>query len=97
VGDGRKPEALDAYWQAVPAEHRAAVEAVAMDLWEPYFPSTLADVPEAQGKIVHDPYPLGGRLSEAVDQVRQAEHRVLAQAGDDRLTGEMDPGIWTRG
>jgi hypothetical protein len=60
VGDGRKPEALDAYWQAVPAEHRAAVEAVAMDLWEPYFPSTLADVPEAQGKIVHDPYPLGG-------------------------------------
>lgn len=87
VGEGRKQAALDAYWQQVPAEHRAAVEAVAMDLWEPYFHSTMAYVPEAQGKIVHDPYHLGRMLSEAVDQVRKTEHRVLAEAGDDRLAG----------
>jgi transposase len=87
VGDGRKQAAMDAYWQQVPAEHRAGIEAVAMDLWEPYFNSTMAHVPEAAGKIVHDPYHLSQMLSEAVDQVRKAEHRVLAARGDDRLAG----------
>jgi len=87
VGDGRKQEALDGYWQQVPAEHRAAVEAVAMDLWEPYFNSTVAHVPEALSKIVHDPYHLGQMLSQAVDKVRRAEHRVLMETGDDRLAG----------
>jgi transposase len=87
VGEGRKQEALDGYWQQVSAEHRAGVEAVAMDLWEPYFNSTVAHVPAAASKIVHDPYHLGRMLSEAVDQVRKAEHRVLMEVGDDRLAG----------
>lgn len=87
VGEGRKQEALDGYWQQVSAEHRAGVEAVAMDLWEPCFNSTVAHVPEAAGKIVHDPYHLGKMLREAVDQVRRAEHRVLMETGDARLAG----------
>jgi len=87
VGDGRTQEALDGYWRGLPAEHLGAVEAVAMDLWEPYFVSTVAHVPEAVDKIVHDPYHLGRMLSEAVDQVRKAEHRVLRAAGDERLAG----------
>jgi transposase len=87
VGDGRKQEALDGYWQQMTAEHRSAVEAVAMDLWEPYFNSTMAHVPEAAAKIVHDPYHLGRMLSQAVDKVRKAEHRVLSEAGDPRLAG----------
>lgn len=87
VGDGRKQEALDGYWQQVSAAHRAGVEAVAMDLWEPYFNSTMTYVPEAAGKIVHDPYHLGQMLSEAVDRVRRAEHRVLKEMGDERLAG----------
>jgi transposase len=87
VGDGRKQEALDAYWEQVPAPHRAGVEAVAMDLWDPYFNSTMKHVPGAAGKIVHDPYHLGRMLSEAVDKVRKAEHRVLMETDDDRLAG----------
>jgi transposase len=87
VGDGRKQETLDAYWEQMPSEHRAAVEAVAMDLWAPYFNSTLAHVPEASGKIVHDPFHLGGMLNEAVDNVRKAEHRHLLEAGEFCLRG----------
>ena len=87
VGDGRKQEALDAYWQPMPNEHRAAVEAVAMDMWEPYFNSTMAHVPEAASKIVHDPYHLSRMLNEAVDKVRKGEHRRLQEEGDDRLAG----------
>lgn len=95
VGDGRKQEALDGYWRQMPVEHRAAVEAVAMDLWEPYFNSTMAHVPEAAQKIVHDPYHLARMLSEAVDKVRKAEHRVLAQSGDERLAGSKY--VWLYG
>ena len=95
VGDGRKQEALDGYWKRLPAEHRELVEAVAMDMWEPYFNSTLAHVPEAAGKIVHDPYHVAGMLTKAVDQVRKAEHRVLTEAGDDRLAGTKY--IWVYG
>jgi transposase len=87
VGDGRKQEALDAYWQQMPEEHLAAVEAVAMDMWEPYFNSTMAHVPAAADKIVYDPYHLGRMLNEAVDKVRKGEHRRLREEGDERLAG----------
>lgn len=87
VGDGRKQESLDAYWKQLPTEYLAAVEAVAMDLWAPFFNSTVAHVPEASGKIVHDPFHLGRMLNGAVDKVRKGEHRHLLKAGDGRLAG----------
>jgi transposase len=58
-----------------------------MDLGEPYGLSTMTHVPEAAQKIVHDPYHLGRRLSEAVDQVRKAEPRCLEPVGDQRWAG----------
>jgi transposase len=87
VGDGRTQEALDGYWKQVPAEHRAQVQAVAMDMWDPYYDSTLTHVPGAADKIVYDPFHVGKMLNEAVDKVRRAEHRVLSKAGDERLAG----------
>ena len=73
---------------SVPVEHRAAVEAVAMDLWEPYFNSTVAHVPEAADKIVHDPYHLGRMLSEAVDKVRRS--RASGSDGSGRRAAGRD-------
>jgi transposase len=95
VGDGRTQETLDAYWQRLPSELRAGVEAVAMDLWAPYYQSTVAHVPEAEGKIVHDPYHLGRMLSDAVDTVRKSEHRRLAAEGDQSLAGPKH--LWLYG
>ena len=40
------------------AEQLAGVEAIAMDMWKPYVQSTLAHVPGAASKIVHDPFHL---------------------------------------
>jgi transposase len=95
VGDGRTQETLDAYWQRLPAELRAGVEAVAMDLWAPYYQSTVAHVPAAEGQSVHDPYHLGRMLSDAVDRVRKSEHRRLAAEGDHRLAGTKP--LWLYG
>lgn len=87
VGDGRDQGALDVFWQGLTAEQRSSVQAVAMDLWEPYKSSTVAHVPQAAEKIVHDPFHLGRHMNEAVDTVRKAEHKVLTQRGDERLKG----------
>ena len=54
VREGRAQESLDAYWQQFEAEELTGVQAVAMDLWDPYIQSTKAYVPEAESKIVHD-------------------------------------------
>jgi transposase len=87
VGDGRSQESLDRYWQQWTREELAAVEAVGMDMWDPYFQSTLAQVPEAQRKIVYDPFHLSCHMNKAVNEVRKAEARELLKAGDTTLQG----------
>ena len=66
-------------------EQLAGVAAIAMDLWKPYGQSTLAQVPGAAGKIVHDPFHLVKAMNAAVNEVRQSEHRRLQAQGDDLL------------
>jgi transposase len=87
VGEERNQASLDAFWEALTAEQLAGVEAVAMDMWEPYVQSTLAHLPGAVSKIVHDPFHLVKYLNEAVNEVRLREHRRLQAAGDDTLKG----------
>jgi transposase len=95
VGPERKQESLDAYWESLTREQLQGVQAVAMDMWEPYVRSTLAHVPGAASKIVHDPFHLVQYMNEAVNQVRQDEHRRLQAAGDDTLKGTRQ--LWLYG
>ena len=95
VGEDRKQESLDAFWVGLTPTQLAGVEAVAMDMWEPYVQSTLAHVPEAQAKIVHDPFHLVKAMNEAVNEVRKNEHRRLQAQGDDILTGTRQ--LWLYG
>jgi transposase len=85
IADERKQEALDGFWRSLTPEQLASIDAVAMDMWEPYLLSTRAHVPDADSKIVHDPFHLVRHLNEAVDAVRRAEHKALMAEGDDRL------------
>ena len=95
VGEQRRKESLDAFWESLTAEQLAGVEAVAMDMWDPYVQSTLAHVPGAVGKIVHDPFHLVKYMNEAVNEVRIAEHRRLQSAGDDILKSSRH--LWLYG
>jgi transposase len=88
VADDRKRESLEAFWALGLTEaQRAQVEAIAMDMWEPYVQATRAHVPGADGKIVFDRFHCAKHLNEGVDRVRRAEHRELRDRGDARLTG----------
>lgn len=87
LADDRKQESLDGFWATLTLPQLAGIEAVAMDMWEPYVRSTHAALPRAVEKIVFDKFHVVKHLHDAVDQVRRAEHRAHKRAGDDRLTG----------
>jgi len=95
VGAGRQRESLDGFWEGLTAEQLAGVQAVGMDMWEPYLQSTLAHVPGAASKIVHDPFHLVKYMNEAVNDVRKSEHRRLQSLGDDTLKNTRQ--LWLYG
>jgi len=87
VAEGRAEASLDGYWTSQTEEQKAGVAAIAMDMWDPYVNSTRRHLPDADGKIVFDKFHIARHLSEAVDQVRRKENKMLRAAGDDRLAG----------
>jgi transposase len=66
-------------------EQKQAVEAVAVDMWEPFIRTIEKEVPDAD--IVHDKYHVSKYLGEAVDKVRRQEHKELMAQGDETLKG----------
>jgi transposase len=87
VAEDRRQSSLDGFWKTLTAEQVNDIEAVAMDMWDPYVASVREHVPEAEGKIVFDKFHVAQHLGDAVDQVRRKENKTLKAAGDDRLTG----------
>lgn len=89
VADDREAESLGEYFQSLSDEQRQAIDAVAMDMWQPYIKATHEHLPwpGAEEKIVFDRFHILKLMNEAVDAVRKQEHRRLQAAGDDRLKG----------
>lgn len=87
VADDRGRAALDGFWTSLTPEQREQVEAVSMDMWEPYIQSTREHLPGADEKIVFDKFHIAQHLGNAVDQVRRQEHRARMAAGDPILKG----------
>src|SRR5215831_13714939 len=87
VAEDRKQSSLDGFWPTLSQEQRDGIEAVAMDMWDPYIASTKAHLSNADSKIVFDKFHIAKHLSEAVDQVRRQENKELRDEGDHRLVG----------
>jgi len=81
----RKKSSLDAYYQSLTEDQLAGIQAIAMDMWEPFITSTHHYVPHAAAKIVFDRFHVMTHMTKAVDDVRKAEHRRLQEQGDDTL------------
>lgn len=81
----RTSEAAGKLWETLSAEQKQEIEAVAMDMWEPFIQSAAQHVPDAD--VVHDRFHISKYLNEAVDQVRRHEHKELQAQGDDTLKG----------
>jgi transposase len=90
VVEARTQAAAEALWDTLPEAQRQAVEAVALDMWEPFMNATKVKAPQAA--LVHDKFHVAAHLNEAVDQVRRAEHKELMAAGDETLKGSRQ--LW---
>ncbi len=87
VGERRKKETLDAFLGTLSLEQRAAIEAVAPDMWDPFLTSIKEHLPGAKEKLVFDRFHIMKHANEGVDQVREREDRELLKDGDPTLKG----------
>jgi transposase len=85
VVEERTTEAGDRLWDTLSPEQKQGVEAVAVDMWEPFIQTIEKQVPDAD--IVHDRFHVSKYLGEAVDKVRRQEHKELMAQGDETLKG----------
>ena len=95
VCDDRGQESLESYYRQFSKEELAGVEAVAMDMWDPYIAATKAYVPEAEKKIVFDRFHVMRQVLEAVDKVRKQEHKELLERGEQVLKGTKYLWLWS--
>ena len=95
VCDDRKQESLESYYRQFSKEELAGVEAVAMDMWDPYIAATKAYVPKAEKKIVFDRFHVMRQVLEAVDKVRKQEHKELLEQGEQVLKGTKYLWLWS--
>jgi transposase len=87
LADERRQASLDGYFDQFSEEQLARIEAVAMDMWEPFASSVRQHLEDADNKIVFDKFHIMKYMVEAVDTVRKAENRTLTSQGDKSLTG----------
>jgi transposase len=87
VADDRSAETLASYVESLSIDERLAIEAIAMDMWDPYRRTVRDYVPDGDTKIVVDKFHVMRHVTEAMDQVRRREQRALRKRGDRRLTG----------
>ena len=86
-GRERKKETLDAFFQQeLSARQRRGIEAVCVDMWEPYRLSLEQWIPNC--RIVYDKFHIMKRAHDAIDEVRRAESFARADAcgGGERPT-----------
>ena len=87
IADDRRADSLVPYFQGLSEAERGGIQAIAMDMWEPYRKTVREQVPDGEQKIVFDKFHVLQHMGAAVDHVRKAESRALAAEGDATLKG----------
>ena len=82
VAADRRTESLAAYYDALTETQRAALQAVATDMWPAYIRATVDGLPQGDQKIVFDRFHIMREMTRAVDTVRKQEHRAFLAAGE---------------
>lgn len=87
VSEDRKQQSLETYYDGLSLKQREGIEAVAMDMWDPFVAATKAKIPDAEKKSVFDRFQVMGHVGKAVDHVRKQEHRERMKEKDETLKG----------
>lgn len=87
LAEGRTKASFFSYLAPYTLAEVNEIEAIAMDMWSPFFETATASIPFAADKIVFDRYHVVQHMNHAVDQVRRAESKALWAGGDATLKG----------
>lgn len=85
MGEDRTEEALDRFFESLPAAVLGQIECITMDMWKPYRASCRKWIDGADEKTVLDRFHLERHLNEAVNDVRKQEACELTKQGIDWL------------
>ncbi len=87
VGEDRRKETLDRFFEQLPEKVRQGIECLTMDMWRPYRASCREWIENADEKTVLDRFHLESLLNKSVDEVRREEHREMKEEGIELLGG----------
>jgi transposase len=88
VAEDRRVESLAPFFAQLTPDQRRSIQAVAMDMWDPYMRATREGLADGEQRIVFDRFHIMRDITAAVDTVRKHEHRALGgTAAGSALTG----------
>lgn len=73
VGKGRSQATLEGFFDEIGEENAQGIEAIAVDMWDPYLAAIEARSPQAS--VVFDKFHVVGHYSKVIDRVRNDEVR----------------------
>jgi len=85
VGEGRRYETLKEFFASLNDEQRQSIEAIAMDMWDPYIKAVRECCPGA--RIVFDQFHVVQAFSKVIDKVRNDEYRKADEEGKELMKG----------
>lgn len=97
VAEDRRAESLAPFFAGLTPAQRDAIDAVAMDMWDPYIKATREGLTDGAARVVFDRFHIMQEMNTAVDLVRKQEHRTLRRTeGDSVLTGSKYLWLYSR-
>jgi len=85
IGEGRKYETLKAFFDSLRKDQRDSIEAIAIDMWDPYIKAIKECCPRAS--IVFDQFHVIKAFGKVIDKVRNAEYQKANRDGKEVIKG----------
>ncbi len=85
IGEGRKYETLKAFFDSLTEAQKASIQAIAMDMWDPYIKAVKECCPGAS--IVFDQFHVVKAFNKVIDKVRNTEYRKANKEGKEVIKG----------
>lgn len=85
VGKHRRASTLMMFFNKMPKKQKAELEAIVMDMWDPYILAVQKKVPQV--KIVFDLFHVVSQFSRVIDKVRNAEYRKASKENKSVFKG----------
>ena len=85
VGPDRTAQSLGTFFQGMTHAQKQRLQAIAMDMWDPYIQAVQANVPHV--RIVFDLFHVVAAFNKVIDNVRNDEYRKAARKDKDVFKG----------